>query len=74
MLEVRTELVETEPKIWRQSEVRNSLTLDQVHQALQAAFGWDHMHLHRFTADDPCAPLRSAVGDIPETIQWLRTF
>ncbi|WP_240720923.1 plasmid pRiA4b ORF-3 family protein [Pseudarthrobacter sp. NamE2] len=71
MLEVRVELVDSEPKIWRQLEVRGSLTLDQVHQVLQAAFGWEDMHLHRFTADDPFAPLRPVNGEVPEALQWL---
>lgn len=65
------ELVDTEPRIWRQLEVRGSLTLDQVHQVLQTAFGWEDLHLHRFTADDPFAPLRPVDGEIPETLQWL---
>ena len=71
MLEVRVELVDIEPKIWRQLEVRASLTLDRVHQVLQTAFGWEDMHLHRFTANDPFAPLRPVNGGIPETLQWL---
>jgi hypothetical protein len=71
MLEVRVELVDVEPRIWRQLEVRGSLTLDVIHQVLQTAFGWEDMHLHRFTANDPFAPLRPVDGDIPETLQWL---
>lgn len=71
MLEVRVELVDSDPKIWRQLEVRGSLTLDRVHQTLQTAFGWEDMHLHRFTADDPFAPLRTVDGQMPETLQWL---
>ena len=71
MLEVRVELVDIEPSIWRQLEVRGSLTLDQLHQILQTAFGWEDMHLHRFTSDDPFAPLRPVKGEIPETLQWL---
>jgi hypothetical protein len=71
MLEVRVELVDSNPKIWRQLEVRGSLSLDRVHQILQTAFGWEDMHLHRFTADDSFAPLRPVDGQIPETLQWL---
>lgn len=52
-------------------EVRGSLTLDQVHQVLQTAFGWEDMHLHRFTADDPFAPLRPVDAGISETVEWL---
>jgi hypothetical protein len=70
-LVVRVELVASEPEIWRQLEVRGSLTLDQVHQVLQTAFDGEDMHLHRFTADDPFAPLRPVDGEIPEALQWL---
>lgn len=71
VLEVRVELVETEPRIWRQLEVHSSLTLDHVHQVLQTAFGWEDMHLHRFTANDPFAPLQPVDGDVPGSQQWL---
>lgn len=71
MLEIRVELVDSEPNIWRQLEVRGSLTLDQIHQVLQTAFEWEDMHLHRFTAGDPFAPLRPVNGKIPEALQWL---
>ena len=65
------ELVHSEPAIWRQVEIRGSLTLHQVHQVLQAAFGWDDAHLHRFTAENPFAPLRPVDGEYPEAQQWL---
>lgn len=71
MLEVRVELVDIEPQIWRQLEVRGSFTLDRIHKILQIAFGWEDIRLHRFTADDPFAPLRPVDGHIPETPQWL---
>ena len=71
MLEIRVELVDSEPSIWRQLEVRSSLSLDQVHEVLQTAFGWQDMHLHRFTAGLPFAPLRPVNGEIAETLQWL---
>jgi hypothetical protein len=40
-LEVRVELVDSEPDIWRLFEIRGSMVLNQVHQVLQAAFGWE---------------------------------
>ncbi|GAC1372876.1 MAG: hypothetical protein NVS2B15_20710 [Pseudarthrobacter sp.] len=70
-LVVRVELVDSEPAIWRQFELRGSMALNQVHQVLQAAFGWEDAHLHRFTAHDPFAPLRPVAGEIPEFVQWL---
>lgn len=65
------ELVDSEPSIWRQLEMPGSLALPQVHQVLQAAFGWEDAHLHRFTPNDPFAPLRPVDGQVPETLQWL---
>ena len=64
-------LVDSVPEIWRLLEIRSSMALDQVHDVLQAAFGWEDAHLHRFTADDPFAPLRPVDGDIPEARRWL---
>ncbi|MCD7102327.1 plasmid pRiA4b ORF-3 family protein [Pseudoclavibacter sp. 13-3] len=37
-----------ERQIWRRLDLRSDLTLDQVHQVLQAAFAWQDTHLHRF--------------------------
>jgi Plasmid pRiA4b ORF-3-like protein len=71
ILEVRVVLVGSVPEIWRLLEMRSSMTLDQVHDVLQAAFGWEDAHLHRFTPDDPFAPLRPVDGEIPEVRQWL---
>lgn len=62
-LEVRVELVDSEPAIWRQLEVRSTMTLNQVHRVLQAAFGWEDIHLYRFTTGDPFAPLRPVDGE-----------
>ncbi|WP_456506141.1 plasmid pRiA4b ORF-3 family protein [Arthrobacter sp. UYCu723] len=38
---------------------------------LQAAFSWEDAHLHRFSTDDPFAPLRPVDGEVPEVLQWL---
>ncbi|MFY9635862.1 MAG: plasmid pRiA4b ORF-3 family protein [Cellulosimicrobium cellulans] len=71
ILEVRVELVHSEPSIWRRLEMRGSLDLGQVHRVLQAAFDWEDAHLHRFTPDGPFAPLWPVDGEIPEVLQWL---
>lgn len=52
VLGVRVELVDSEPEIWRLLELRGFLTSSRVHQVLQAAFGWEDAHLHRFVAGD----------------------
>lgn len=46
--QVRIDLDDARPPIWRRLELRSDLRLDQVHQAIQAAFGWWDYHLHRF--------------------------
>lgn len=47
------------------------MALDQVHDVLQAAFGWEDAHLHGFTTGDPFEPLRPVDGEFPEVQQWL---
>jgi hypothetical protein len=71
ILEVRVEMVHSVPSIWRQLDVRGSLTLHQVHRVLQTVFDWEDAHLHRFTPDDPFAPLRPVDGEYPEVLQWI---
>ncbi|WP_285244171.1 plasmid pRiA4b ORF-3 family protein [Pseudarthrobacter sp. fls2-241-R2A-127] len=70
-LEIRVELVDSDPAIWRQLEIRSTMTLDQVHRVLQTAFDWEDMHLHRFTALEPFVRLRPVDGEIPDDLQWL---
>jgi len=48
-LVLRAELVRSRPPIWRELRVRSDLTLDLLHEVLQAAFGWTDSHLHRFS-------------------------
>ncbi|MEI2776340.1 MAG: plasmid pRiA4b ORF-3 family protein [Tetrasphaera sp.] len=56
VLRLRVDLVDAEPPIWRSLDVRGDLTLEEVHNIVQAAFGWTDSHLHTFwlgrTRDD----------------------
>lgn len=45
---VRVDLDESSPPIWRLLDIHADVTLDLVHQVLQAAFAWTDSHLHRF--------------------------
>jgi hypothetical protein len=36
------------PPIWRRLEIPSTMTLDLVHEVMQAAFDWDDYHLHSF--------------------------
>lgn len=45
---VRVTLCDIEPPIWRSIKMTNEMTLDQLHYAIQGAFGWQNSHLHAF--------------------------
>ncbi|MBS4729748.1 plasmid pRiA4b ORF-3 family protein [Mycobacterium sp. SM1] len=47
-LRVRVDLVGTTPPVWRRLELASDLFLDEVHEIIQAAFGWTDSHLHQF--------------------------
>ena len=46
--QLKVTLLETKPPVWRRVLVDGSATLDQVHEVIQAAFGWWNYHLHEF--------------------------
>lgn len=46
--ELKLELLEIEPSIWRRLLVRGGLTLAQLHEVIQTAMGWTNSHLHQF--------------------------
>jgi hypothetical protein len=47
-LRVRVDLAGTRPPVWRRLELASDVLLDELHEILQAAFGWTDSHLHRF--------------------------
>jgi hypothetical protein len=51
-LVIRADLLGSKPPIWRRLELSPDLTLDQVHEVMQAAFHWYNAHLHEFVAGD----------------------
>lgn len=48
LFQVRIDLRDAKPPIWRRLNLRSDLNLDQVHQAIQCAFYWVDYHLHKF--------------------------
>ena len=46
--QIKVTLRYTRPPIWRRLLVPAGLTLDALHDVLQAAMGWDDSHLHEF--------------------------
>ncbi len=45
---VRVDLRDATPPLWRRLELSSDLFLDELHDVLQAAFGWTDSHLHEF--------------------------
>jgi hypothetical protein len=46
--QVRIDLNETKPPVWRRLELASDLFLDDLHDVIQMSFGWTDSHLHRF--------------------------
>ncbi len=49
VMRVRLDLKGAKPPIWRRIDMRSDLTLDNVHQVIQASFEWMDYHLYRFS-------------------------
>ena len=48
ILQVRITIQGIEPPIWRRLHLPFDLNLAQLHEVIQAAFGWTDSHLHQF--------------------------
>lgn len=46
--QLHLELREVEPTVWRRLLVRSDTSLAQLHFIVQAAMGWEDVHLHQF--------------------------
>ena len=46
--QLRIDIKDIRPPIWRRVLVMNSTTLDELHTIIQNAFEWDNAHLHEF--------------------------
>jgi hypothetical protein len=51
IFQVKIALLDIEPSIWRRVLVPAETTLDQLHEVIQAAFGWWNYHLHQYLID-----------------------
>lgn len=51
-LELNVELLKVRPKVWRRIVVSPEISLDQLHQVLQVAMGWQNRHMHEFSFGD----------------------
>jgi hypothetical protein len=66
--QVKVSLHDARPPIWRRLRLPSATTLAQLHQVIQAAFGWEDAHLHEFEVDGrrysrPDFELQSDVAD-----------
>jgi hypothetical protein len=52
IFQLRIELEEVTPAVWRRLLVPGGIRLAKLHMILQAAMGWTNSHLHAFTIDD----------------------
>jgi hypothetical protein len=52
LYEIRVQLQEIEPPIWRQLRVRPQTSMARLHRILQKAMGWTNSHLHVFKIGD----------------------
>ena len=46
--QIKVTLLGTDPPIWRRLLVPAALTLEQLHDVLQLAMGWEDSHMHEF--------------------------
>jgi hypothetical protein len=52
VFEIKVTIAGVQPPVWRRLLVPADLRLDQLHNVLQAAFGWSDSHLHHFYTGD----------------------
>ena len=65
--QLRVELLEVAPLVWRRVLIPRTLRLPIVHRVIQTAFGWTNSHLHEFEI----AGRRYSTND-PESIAELK--
>lgn len=49
--QIKIELADVRPAVWRRVLVPDSMTLAELHDVLQRAMGWSDHHLHEFEID-----------------------
>jgi len=56
----------TQPPVWRRLIVLGTMTLKDLHHAIQAAMGWDDSHLHAFDVGDQRYGRRGTLDDVAD--------
>lgn len=57
--QLKVDLQEAEPPIWRRIQVPGNITLDRLHTVLQLCMDWEDQHLHQFLIDRTCYSIPS---------------
>jgi hypothetical protein len=50
--QIEITLRDSRPPVWRRIQVRDDITLAELHKVLQAVMGWTDMHLQQFVIRD----------------------
>ena len=50
--ELKIELNDTNPKIWRKVQVNSDITLNELHHIIQISMSWTNSHLYSFRIDE----------------------
>ena len=66
IISLKVTLRGTKPPVWRRLLAPASMTLADLHEAIQAAMGWEGGHLHVFDIDGRSYGDRSAVDDVAD--------
>ena len=51
-LQFKIALKNVEPAIWRQFQVQEDLSLDELHEVIQVVMGWENAHLYEFRINE----------------------
>jgi hypothetical protein len=62
--QLRVDLANIEPAIWRQVRVPAMVSLAALHDVVQIAFGWQNSHLHDFVIGE----IRFGMADVEDEI------
>ncbi len=49
--QIKVTLKWSKPPIWRRLLIASDTRLDELHDIIQIAMGWEDCHLHQFTKD-----------------------
>jgi hypothetical protein len=66
VVSIKVTLLNIKPPVWRRLLMPSAMTLADLHDAIQAAMGWDDSHLHVFQIDGRHYGDRSTVDDVAD--------